>query len=79
MEEKKQVETKEQLLQRIEGLQRTIMSLNNALESKEDKILEQSYYIDILKNERDKYQLLYAAILKDYRKLEQNFNQKEGR
>lgn len=79
MEEKKQVETKEQLLQRIEGLQRTIMSLNNALESKEDKILEQSYYIDILKNERDKYQLLYAAIFKDYRKLEQNFNQKEGR
>ncbi|MBR4002839.1 MAG: hypothetical protein IKI95_02060 [Clostridia bacterium] len=78
MEEKKQVETKEQLLQKIQELHRVIDSLNNVMNNKDEKITEQVFLIEILKSDRDKYQELYAKQLTQSRSLRNKLSEKEG-
>ena len=78
MEEKKQVETKEQLLQKIQELHRIIDSLNNVMNNKDEKITEQVFLIEILKSDRDKYQELYAKQLTQSRSLRNKLSEKEG-
>ena len=78
MEEKKQVETKEQLLQKIQELHRVIDSLNNVMSNKDEKITEQVFLIEILKSDRDKYQELYAKQLTQSRSLRNKLSEKEG-
>ena len=78
MEENKQVETKEQLLQKIQELHRVIDSLNNVMSNKDEKITEQVFLIEILKSDRDKYQELYAKQLTQSRSLRNKLSEKEG-